>query len=88
MRAPVERDNTGIVDHLGEEHDLAFLFYSPMKGGAIHLAGLLLKDLFVDLRPGCGETGQSGRRVLGSPLRDIKADLGTTGVALFSSDLP
>ena len=31
---------------------LAFLFYSPHEGGPIHLAGLLLKDLFVDFRLG------------------------------------
>ena len=31
---------------------LAFFFYSPHEGGPIHLAGLLLRDLFVDLRPG------------------------------------
>ena len=31
---------------------LAFFFYSPNEGGPIHLAGLLLRDLFVDLRPG------------------------------------
>ena len=31
---------------------LAFFFYSPHEGGAIHLAGLLLRDLFVDLRSG------------------------------------
>ena len=29
---------------------LAFLFYSPHEGGPLHLTGLLLKDLFVDLR--------------------------------------
>ena len=31
---------------------LAFLFYSPHEGGPIHLMGLLLRDLFVDRRPG------------------------------------
>jgi hypothetical protein len=29
---------------------LAFFFYSPHEGGPLHLTGLLLKDLFVDLR--------------------------------------
>ena len=29
---------------------LSFLFHSPHEGGALHLTGLLLKDLFVDLR--------------------------------------
>ncbi len=31
---------------------LAFLFYSPHEGGPVHLLGLLLRDLFVDRRPG------------------------------------
>ena len=31
---------------------LAFIFYSPHEGGPVHLTGLLLKDLFVDLRLG------------------------------------
>jgi hypothetical protein len=31
---------------------LAFFFHSPHEGGPIHLAGLLLRDLFVDLRLG------------------------------------
>ena len=29
---------------------LAFLFYSPHEGAPLHLTGLLLKNLFVDLR--------------------------------------
>ena len=31
---------------------LAFFFYSPHEGGPVHLTGLLLRDLFVDLRLG------------------------------------
>jgi len=31
---------------------LAFFFYAPHEGGPIHLAGLLLRDLFVDRRTG------------------------------------
>lgn len=31
---------------------LAFLFYSPHEGGPVQLLGLLLRDLFVERRPG------------------------------------